>query len=200
MELVFRPIGEWPGQLTQSRKKAPFRASYGNTLRLLDEELRHLGAREVFLQVALRTEDIRLDGRPRADAKPMTHPGVILTFDSRYGPLQYPCDRFLAWEDNLRAIALSLQCLRAVNRYGVTRIGEQYRGWQQLPDKSSGPSREAAAAFLSRFAANGKKPSTREEIDAAYREGCRQLHPDRGGSEEWFKDLIEAHETLTRSI
>jgi len=45
-----------------------------------------------------------------------------------------PCDSFRDWEANLRAIALSLEHLRAVDRYGVTtEEEEQYTGWLRLP-------------------------------------------------------------------
>src|SRR5947208_1880483 len=82
-------------------------------------------------QFAVTESDIRLDGRPRARAV-ASHPGVVLAFDSRHGPLKYAVDTFDRWQDNLRAIALGLEHLRAVDRYGVTRRGEQYTGWRQI--------------------------------------------------------------------
>src|SRR5690606_24676973 len=57
------------------------------------------------------------------------HPGVILSFDSKVGHLSYPCDTFTSWQDNLRAVALALEALRKLDRYGVTKRGEQYRGF-----------------------------------------------------------------------
>jgi hypothetical protein len=196
VELQFRPIEHWQGKLTTDRRRSQFRASYGKTLALLDRELRHLGARDVFLQAAFGPEDIRLDGRPRNHAK-ATHPGVILTFLSKYGPLQYPCDRFDHWQDNLRAIALSLKHLRDVDRYGVTKHGEQYRGWEQLSYKGAAMSRDEALRILSPFTRNGS-PRTPQELEAAYREGAKQLHPDRGGNAQEFQQLLSAHEVLTR--
>lgn len=47
--------------------------------------------------------------------------------------LSYPCDSCDNWQHNVRSIALALQALRAVDRYGVTRRAEQYRGWGKLP-------------------------------------------------------------------
>jgi hypothetical protein len=37
------------------------------------------------------------------------------------------------WQHNVRAIALGLEALRKVDRYGITRRGEQYAGWKALP-------------------------------------------------------------------
>lgn len=195
MEITFRPILQWPGKFTPDRKGSRFKASYNQTLRLLDAELLHLKARNIVLQVALNEAQIRLDGRPRADSKPR-HPGVILSFDSKHGPLSYPCDRFDSWEDNLRAIALSLEHLRAVDRYGVTKRGEQYHGWTALPPPSKAPTMEKVEAvkFLQKFATAAIKNA--EEARAAYRQGAMTLHPDRGGDPEEFKKLQQAKEIL----
>jgi hypothetical protein len=112
IRLQFRPIDEWPGGKIAPRP-APFRASYGKTLSLLERELDQLHARNIILQVALDERDIRLDGQPRARAR-ARHPGVILAVDSKYGPLKYATAEFTTWDDNLRAIALGLEALRKV--------------------------------------------------------------------------------------
>jgi len=200
IEYEYRPIELWPGPLTRNRKRAPFRASYSATLDLLERELRFLGATQVVLQVALGIDDIRLDGRPRAGSKP-THPGIILSFGSRHGPLSYPCDRFDSWEDNLRAIALSLEHLRAVDRYGVTRRGEQYRGWSQLPPPVVTPppmTVERAMRVLGAVA-NGT-PITRDNLQAAYHRAALATHPDRGGRREDFEEARRAYELLEKAL
>jgi hypothetical protein len=37
------------------------------------------------------------------------------------------------WQHNVRAIALTLEALRAVDRYGATETGQQYTGFKALP-------------------------------------------------------------------
>lgn len=152
MDVRFRPLGDWPQPETKGRKNPQFRSTWSQTLTLLDAELRHLGAKNVVVEVAMTARDIRLDGWPRADAR-ASFPGVIVSFDSRFGPLRYLTDTFEnggywvpgglgrpgrmeyvpGWQNNLRAIALSMEALRAVDRYGVSKRGEQYVGWGQLP-------------------------------------------------------------------
>ena len=152
MSLAWRvvPIVRWSGEQTKSRRRDPFshhvRAERGNgrgmerragvdwrkTTDLLARELRQLRAKNIVLQMAVTDADIRNDGRVRANASP-AHPGVIVTFDSKHGPLSYPCDQFTDWQANVRGVALALEALRKVDRYGVTRRGEQYTGWKQLP-------------------------------------------------------------------
>jgi len=193
MEILYRALVAWPGELTRHRKRSPFKASYSNTVDLLESELRWLKAKDIFLQVALLPGDIRLDGLPRSGARP-SHPGIILTFESRFGPLSYPCDTFDSWESNLRAIALSLQHLRTVDRYGVTRRGEQYQGWARLPAPSNGvQTAPQAVELLRRFApdlvAAGK-------LQEAWRAACLKTHPDRGGSADDFNAVQSAKDIL----
>jgi len=200
---TFRPIDKWPGELTRHRQRARFSASWGRTLALLNHELHRLGARNVVLQVAMRESDIRLDGRPRAKAR-ADHPGIILAFASRHGPLKYTVDTYDRWEDNLRAIALALEALRAVDRYGVTKRGEQYTGFRAIEQHTGSgfESAEDAAVWMERRYDDYRQPGdamvTREEIldglaDDAYKFLARKLHPDaQGGSHEEFVKLQDA--------
>jgi hypothetical protein len=123
--LTFRPIDVWPGELTRERRRSPFGSDYASTLDLLGREMAHLRARDAVLMLALQESDLRRDGMPRSGARP-AHPGVIVAFDSKHGPLKYATDVFTDWQSNLRAVALGLESLRRVDRYGITKRGEQY--------------------------------------------------------------------------
>lgn len=149
--LLLKPIDNWPGPLTKSRTHSRFESTLTSTLQLLRRELEFLGARGTTLQIALQDKDFRIDGYPRATARP-DHPGVILSFSSRQvGDQGYPCDTFLTWQDNLRAIALSLEALRKVERYGVDKRGQRYMGFKALPSGIPMPTaltREEAAEII----------------------------------------------------
>lgn len=181
-DFTFRPITTWPGELTRSRRRSPFGASHGQTLRLLRTELAHIVARRsapVVIQLALREQDIRQDGLPRANARQPEHPGVILAFDSRYGPLRYATDVFTDWQANLRAIALGLESLRRVDRYGITKRGEQYAGWRAL--EAGGPDE----GQLER----GRR-LIREHGGVA--QALHATHPDHGGDPEDLQAVLAA--------
>lgn len=196
MNYEYRPIEHWPGDLTQSRRSATFRSLYGKTLDLLESELIKLGAEHVILQVAMTNDQIRLDGRPKSGAKPF-HPGVIVSFKNRKGEdLSFPCDKFDSFEDNLRAIALSLQALRAVDRYGVTRRNEQYRGWIALPETSDSSTR--AATLLSNLSGVPADHIIKNSDDRerAYKLACKKAHPDTGGNQERFLEVLAAMRIL----
>jgi hypothetical protein len=211
------PIDHWPGALTPAsqRKASAFKQPgywegpsgnrhwvpqkpmpLSNTLTILNREVRELGAEELTLLIALPPGRFRLDGRPYADAKP-EHPGVIVGFQSKHGHLSYPCDTFTTWQDNLRAIALALEALRKVDRYGVTSHGEQYRGFLAI-EATAAPAGfttvEEARSFLWRLAdlPAGENPTTSYLL----RRAQRITHPDHGGDPATFQRVSLAEAKL----
>jgi hypothetical protein len=198
MNITFRPLGAWPGDQTRRPERSRFKTHYSVTLELLQREFAHLGAREIVIQLDLQERDIRLDGLPRANAHPQ-HQGVVIAFESKYGPLKYATDTFDHWQDNVRAIALGLEALRKVDRYGITKRGEQYTGWKALPASTTPVmTTEAAARFIG---IHSRAPLANLLTDpagyqAAYRSATKRLHPDAGGSVDEFQRLQEAKRIL----
>jgi hypothetical protein len=198
----FVPIENWPGTPTPSwrRKNASFRATYIQTLDLLEDELNKLKARDVLIQAYFRRDQLRNDSWPKTNAAP-SDVGVIVSFDSPKGPLSFPCDNFNTFDDNLRAIALALQALRAVDRYGVTRNNEQYKGWAQIAAPTNQPSPEAAARTIENRTGISHLEilASAEIFRIAYRQAAGKVHPDRpGGSQDLFVELSQAKEALEK--
>jgi hypothetical protein len=207
--VTFRPIHQWPGPPTKPYQRQvgrQFRATWRSTIDLLALELRQLHAKHIVLQLDLDERHIRQDGLPRANARPPDQPGVILSFESRHGPLRFHCDAYTWWETNLRVIALTMQALRAVDRYGVVKSGEQYRGWAQLPPPPPAAATmtpEEAAQFI---AEHGRVPAGdwRSVLDdiagerrRAYHAAAERLHPDTdSGDSELFVLLQQAKRIL----
>lgn len=203
MDYSFKPIVTWIGKPTNSllRQRSRFDSTYSQTLELLDRELRHLSARQIVIQTYHAASDIRLDGLPRASARVPESPGVILSFNSKHGPLSYPCDTFTKWEHNLRAIALALEALRTVDRYGVTKTGEQYRGWRALPPALDNTMTEDQAAQWIAGHAGATTITvlrSKEDLETAYKAAARRLHPDAGGKHSDFIRLQQAVELLRK--
>jgi hypothetical protein len=216
LDLRFVPLEKWPGEPAARRKNAAFRSTYLKTLDILEDELKKIAARAIVIEAFYALEQIRNDGWPRAGQNPR-HPGVILSFKKPDGPifyvegkprvkliaLSFPCDTYYHIEHNIHAIALSLQALRAVDRYGVTKRAEQYAGWKRLeaPPLAGFASKEDAAAFIIIQADRDNPPSSIIK-DAAlraaiYRQAARHLHPDSGtGNHELFIKLQQANAIL----
>lgn len=225
MNITYRPIGaDWPGQRTQARQYARFvrhgryvegegykpgtKVPWGDTLRLLEHELDELEADDMVLQIDVREDQISSrSGMPRADAR-IRDPAVIISFKSKHGPLRYFCDQFTDWQDNVRAIALGLEALRKVERYGITHRGEQYAGWKALPPSSGtvegaifrfgGP--EDAARFIMKLAGDhASLQAMREDKiyrDEVFKRAAKKAHPDTGGNRNDWDNLVEARRVL----
>ena len=186
---------------------SPFRATYVQTLDRLEAELKHLSARDIVIQAGFDRDQIRNDGWPYGGASPRRHAGVILSFQTPRGPLSFPCYRYSVWQSNLRAIALSLEALRAVDRYGVTQRAEQYAGWAQIEAPKDGfTDRLAAALFMvdragvvdkERDAAADRILASVEARKQTFIVAAKALHPDAaGGSHEDFIRLQNAMRML----
>lgn len=184
--LKTRPITDWPGEPTRDRRVSLFSAPFTATAKLLARELDQLGATRIVLGLGLTESQIRNDGLPFANAR-SDDPRVTLAFSTDDGPLQFHVDAFKTWQDNLRAIALGLEALRKVDRYGITRAGEQYRGWKAIP-----MSTDPADAIQSRLQAEALLVSYGGENAA-----LKATHPDRGGDPDEYRKVIRAREILS---
>jgi hypothetical protein len=194
-----RPLGTWIGPETHDRKSsAQFRAPWLSTLDLIGRETALLGANLVVIQVDVKDGEIRRDGMLSARAR-VGHPGVRVSFDSRHGPLTYATDAYETWQANVRAIALALTALRAVDRHGVTRRGEQYRGWTAI-ESGSGPQMSADRAARLLAAAGGGTPQEMLADPAAraraYKRAASRHHPDAGGDAQTFIQITAARDLL----
>lgn len=195
----FVPIQQWPKKPTPSwqRRSSQFRSGYNDTLSLLEAELGKVNGKDILIQLYMEPKDIRGDGWPRAGRRPK-EPGVILTFRRQQETVSMPCDRFVDWEDNLRAIALSLQALRAVDRYGVTTSGEQYRGFVALPAASELVDVDVLA--LHSGVARHDLEAAFSTLKQAYVLAVRKVHPDAGGSQDEFMAVRKAYESAAKRL
>jgi hypothetical protein len=194
-QLDVRPLTTWPGILLgwNQRRQAPFRAPLRSTLATLTRELGALDARHPVLEVAIPADQFRLDGRPRAQAK-AEHPGIVLSLPAtNVGPLRYATDTFDTWQDNLRGISLGLEALRKVERYGITRRGEQYAGFKALPPGQGaiamgGMTRDEAHQVVGQLAGLGNDEQITDDV---IRKAKGAAHPDRNGGQRTLWDELE---------
>lgn len=213
---TLRPISDRT-PFTGRHVLSDFDSSWAATYQLLAKELRAINAKNVVLELDYRDRDIRIDGQLRADARCQS-PAVRLAFESKFGPLVYATDRFRAryssqgddWQHNVRAIALGLEALRRVDRYGITRRGEQYAGWKALPPgnglTASHMTREDAASLIAQLsdATDGQivrdlltNPTARA---AVLRRVKAKVHPDRNnGDRALWDQVVQAERVLDRS-
>ncbi len=206
VQFTYRPLDEttWVHDGRTLYEGSRFRSQWSKTLNDLDNELRRIGVRRAVIEMDVEEKDIRNDGLPRSTARPAS-PRVRISFSyPDVGELQYPCDTYDDWRDNIRAIVKTLAAQRAMDRYGATRLHQQYTGWKQLPEADSETMTvQAAAQFIcENNADNFDRPTPISVIESpsiaksAYREASKRLHPDSGGTDTEFATLTKAKATL----
>lgn len=195
----FVPIETWPQEKTKWRNGSPFSVKWMRVLDDLESELTKISARDVVIQVALSRDDIRNDGWPKATAV-FRDPGVILSFvKGKSGEeISFPCDTYSNYQANLRAISLTLTALRSIDRYGVSKHAEQYKGWARLPAAPKRMNAQEALDFVSIHAGLTVRKDT---WTLAYRDAAKKLHPDNQttGNHDQFVLLQQAAEVVKKA-
>lgn len=186
----FVSLDRWPKTPTKKRmSKYTFKVAYNDTLGDLHHELKKLKGQDPMLQIDIPAHKIRNDGMPHSNAPNPEFPGVILSFTTPQGAMSFACDNYEDWKSNLRAIVLTLEALRSVNRWGAATSGEQYRGYTAIPSNhlDLAMSLSEAQAFVKPY--------------GSYKDAAKALHPDNNdtGSEYAFKRLQEARRVLTEA-
>jgi hypothetical protein len=200
IDLRFRSLEKFADPPGLKRQGSAFKMTYDKTLDLLEHELRQLRAHSITIEAGFKLDQIRNDGWPVSRAIP-SHPGVVLYFKNGKGQdLRFPSGRYHTYQANLHAIALTLESLRAIDRYGVTLEHQQYIGFMlEAPKKLSV---EEAAAFIQincdHVASVQGIVANREAFTDAYRTAAKRLHPDAPGSanEHLWNLLQQAREVL----
>lgn len=187
-QIIYKPIAEWPGELRMFRKHDQFSVSWPTTENDLIDEVFALqpsgtSRRDLLVTIQVATDDIIRDASRLHAKANLRHPGVIVNFGSRLGEVQLWADAFYDWRANVRGVALALEAMRKIDRYGVGRGDEQYQGWLALDAGTGSGGSETDEQFIATLI-NWPLSKVQENRDAAGRTALLCAHPDRGGTHE----------------
>lgn len=192
---LYWPEGR-PRTLHYNRERARFDMSLA---RARDEVVRQIEMmcgryewqhREANLIISTNLQ-LRRDGLPLANQRAVDDPGVAVYFDHKKRRVCFACDRWDKIEDNMQAIAKTIEALRGIDRWGTGDMMEAaFRGFTALPDSASTnwrivlgvPTAGASAA----------------DIRAMYMQLRSKHHPDHGGDPEQFRRVQAAFEAAQR--
>lgn len=190
---------QWPAGWKRTdgvhRKAAAFKRNdkplsvFDGVVRVL-EELKRLGVdqQDVVVSTNLQT---RLDGLPRSDQARPGDPGVCVYWQEHpKAPMRcMAIDRYTTVQDNLAAVAATLDAMRAIERHGGAAILDRaFTGFTALPAPPAGSPRDWWTVL------GLQQTATAAEIRDAFNRLAREHHPDRGGSNDRMAEIIRARD------
>ncbi|WP_035717052.1 J domain-containing protein [Gordonia terrae] len=186
---------QWPP--AWPRAASPTRSNFGRfTFEQMRTELlrqlRLLKATDVVISSNLR---LRQDGFPYSGQRQPEDTGIAVYFKLNGEDQCIPCDKWTTVEHNLRAIILTIEALRGLDRWGAKEmVHAAFRGFKALP----------AEAIVTPFTAKPwhevlevSPTASPETIKAAYRAQLKKHHPDHGGREADLIAVQRAYEQAT---
>lgn len=170
------------------RQRSRFNTGFGAAVREVVDELKRLGARNAVVSTNV---PLRRDGLPLASAKNVSDPGVAVYFRYKDKPMTFACDRWDKPEDNLWAIAKTIDAMRGIARWGSgDMLDTAFSGFQALPP----PKSPWTTLGISKSAA------TRDAVNARWRELAKQHHADLGGNSDVMAEINVARDNALREI
>ena len=136
---------------------------------LLTKQLELLLATDVIISSNLH---LNLDGSIRSSQRQPDDPGVAVYFIWEKDQRVLACDKWEDVRDNIRAVTLSIQAMRGLDRWGCSDIlSRTFTGFKALP---------AADSSL-------------DDIRSAYRRRAKVMHPDAPhGNDAAFRSVQSA--------
>lgn len=174
----------WPKTETNKKEDGRFKQTLAGALNNLKNECTRLGGKNLVL-----SSNYTLGCERPAE------PGVVAYFQLEEANIAIPCDRWKLVEHNVQAIALTIEAMRGMERWGAKHmITAMFTGFKALPQKGSGMD-----PYVVLKLPLGKEV-TEAEITAAYKRRAKEVHPDvPGGSEEQWREVREAHDLLMQN-
>lgn len=174
-----------PRTPTWKRQRSRFNTGFGAAVNLAVGELRRLGAMHsvVSTNVALRR-----DGLPLASAKRVDDTGAAVYFMYKGKQVCFACDRWDKVEDNIYAIAKTIDAMRGIARWGTgDMLDAAFTGFASLPAPNNW--RDVLG-----------KPLNLADAENKYRFLARHNHPDTGGTQEKMSELNTAIATARKEL
>lgn len=129
---------------------------------------------------------LRLDGLPRSGQAAPRDAGAAVYWQTRKGERRVMAiDQYTKVEENLAAIAATLDAMRAIERHGGAQILDRaFTGFTALPAPAARSTWRAVFGFFEDV------PVSQDALRRAYRRLASERHPDRaGGSDAAMSEL-----------
>lgn len=180
----------WARTPAGKRRKAPFQITEVQAREQLLEEIRRLGGKAPIISTNVSIYQRRGVWVPYANQPTPEDPGVAVYWTTRDGEQRViACDRWLTVRENIRAIGLSINAIRSLDRWGSSSmLDHAFRGFAALPPAGPDSLPSSHRAWWEVLETPWDAPL--EFIEDRYRRLARVFHPDRpNGSTERMAEL-----------
>lgn len=143
---------------------------------------------------------LRQDGLPYAEQRKPTDPGAAAYWNDPWSkaPRCMAIDRYTKVEQNIAALAATIEAMRAIERHGGAVVLERaFTGFTALPAPIvSGMHR----SWREVFGFLPGTPVTAADVRERYRTRASTHHPDKGGSTALMSELNQARDDALKEI
>jgi len=169
----------------------------GRLRQLLSKELRPMEVTQVVISSNVA---VRRDGLPYAGQREPEDPGVVLYFTRKGSDIAISCDRWRTVDANLRAIGLTIEAIRGMERWGTEEmIDRAFTGFKALPSAivtEPPKDREKRPWWV---VLGVDRSADAPTVKQAYRRAQSTAHPDAGGSAQDFQEVQAAYDEWKHS-
>lgn len=180
----------WKRTSAPERYKHNFKTTIAKARDAIADEVWRMGGTNVVIST---NAELNRYGQLSSRQRRIDDVGVAVYFDLGKKATCVPCDRWDSLEDNLQAIAKTIEALRGIERWGSHGAVEAaFAGYAALPSTIEVPW----------WSTLGLEQSAGEaEIKARFKELALKYHPDtgtEGGDVDTFQQLMKARDAGLR--
>lgn len=177
---------QWPPTKQRAARRTTnrnFKTSFAKARDYCLSEIRRLGGTETIISTNIPLKKGTDVPYSMEWGKTIPDPGVAVYFKRKGKEMCFACDCWVHVQDNMHAIAMTINALRGVARWGTGDMMEAaFRGFMALPEKTGG---------ITWWTVLGTAHNaTEEQVSDAYRVLAKKFHPDvpgTGDPEKWME-------------
>lgn len=188
---------QWPVGFprTHDPENSRFKVTLGEAIRHLYRQLELMGAAAIVVSSNM---EMQPSGRPYARQRNIEDTGVAVYFVRDGRQLCVPCDKWVHVAENVRAIGLTIEALRSLDRYGAKEtVDAAFAGFAALPATAGAVDVQVRPWWEVLGVASD---ATQAEIHQAYRAASKRVHPNVGGSLGDWNELRRAYAEAKSTI
>lgn len=185
---------QWPtGYPRTARPSDTYRfypASFNAERSMLSDELVRMKAKNIVISTNV---PVKQDGNPYASYSKLSDVGVAVYFTVDNKAMALCCDKWNTIEANLKALKMSVDAMRGLDRWGVSDImNRAFIGFKALPER--------AASFPWWEVLGISRICTRDEVEEGYKKKAKIHHPNSGGDPHKWQELQDAYQQGLKQV